>query len=184
MAQPRPPMALPQPLHLRDGRRRPRGQPGRGRAPARNEGKPSRRSRAPGRARACARARVPVTGRREAADWEGARVPAGRRLGPRTPRRRMAASAPTAAAPKDSGQARPPGAPVGTHRPPPPQLGHPPGLPSPGSAREPWRPAELPCAPFPSGDLRDRKTGQGREGEEGQRWRRDPRVRETQGTGG
>lgn len=175
-------MALPPPLHLRGGRRRPRGQPGRGRAPARSEGKPSRRSRAPGRVRACARARVPVTGHRGAAGWEGAHAPAGRRPGPRTPRRRMAASAPTEVAPTDSGQALPTGAPGGTRRPPPPQVGHPSGPPSPGPAREPWLRAEPPCAPFPSGDLGARKTRQGREGE-GEREKR-PRDRETRANGG
>lgn len=108
----------------------------------------------------------------------GARAPAGRRPGPRTPRRRRAASAPTAAALTDSGQAWPSGAPGGTRRPPPPQLGHPPGPPSPGPAREPWLPAEPPCAPFPSGDLGARKTGQGREGEEGRHGEETPSQRD------
>lgn len=105
-------------------------------------------------------------GHRAAVDWEGARAPAGRRPGPRTPRRRKAASVPTAAAPRDLGQTQLPGALGGTRRPPPPQRRYPPGPPTPGSAREPWLPAEPPCAPFPSGDLGARKTGQGRKGEE------------------
>lgn len=131
----------------------------------RSEGKLNHKSRAPGTVRACAPARVRVMGRRGAAGWAGARAPAGRRPGPRTPRRRMAASAPIAAAPTDPGQVRPPGAPAGTRRPPPPQLGHPPGPPSPGPARGPWVPAEPPCAPFPSGDLgaRERPGRVGRE---------------------
>lgn len=172
-APPRQGPAPPPPSHLRGGRPRPRGQPGWGRALGRNEGKLSRRNRAPGRVRACAPERAPVMGRRGAAGWAEARAPARRRPGPRTPRRRTAASAPTAAAPKDPVQARPPGAPEGTRRPPPPQLGHPPGPPCPGPARGPWLPAEPPCAPFPSGDLRarERPGGAGRK-----RWRRDPET--------
>ena len=149
--------APPQPSHLRGGRRRPRGQPGRGRARARSEGKPSRRSRAPGRVQVCARARALATGRRGAAGWEGAHAPAGRRPGPRTPRRRTAASAPTVAAPTDPGRAQPPGVPVGTRRPLPPQLRHPPVPLAPGPVRGPWLPAGSPCAPFPSADLRARE---------------------------
>lgn len=142
---------------LRGGRRRPREQPGRGRARAKSEGRPSRRSRAPGRVRECAPVRALATGRLGVAGWEGARARAGKRPGPRTPRRRTAVSAPTVAAPTNPGRAQPPGVPSGTRRPPPPQLKHPPGPPSPGPARGLLLLAGVPCAPFPSGDLQARE---------------------------